>query len=379
MAFERYIKKGGKKYRLGYTTGTTAAGAAKAAAVMLLKQKTLNKMIIKTPAEIEVEMEVRDCFYSRDLARAAVIKDAGDDPDQTDGIKITVELKRIKFDKTLNKSKVILKGGKGVGKVTKPGLQLDVGQAAINPEPRKMIKKAVRDIFPENNIFEVHISAPAGVEIAKKTFNPKLGIKGGISILGTTGIVEPMSESAYKESLAVELRQAAALGYKKLIFVFGNYGKKRALKAGFKEEQIIRMSNFVGFMLTELKELKELKVDEIVMVGHIGKIVKVAGGIFNTHSKLADGRREIIAAHAALVGAEQKIIEDIFAINTAEEAAEFLLTHNLEKVLQNISEAVVSKVEAKLENKIKCKAVIFTLNQGIVALSKEAEEDFDFE
>jgi cobalt-precorrin-5B (C1)-methyltransferase len=115
------------------------------------------------------------------------------------------------------------------------------------------------------------------------------------------------------------------------------------------------------------------------MVGHIGKIVKVAGGIFNTHSKLADGRREIIAAHAALVGAEQKIIEDIFAINTAEEAAEFLLTHNLEKVLQNISEAVVSKVEAKLENKIKCKAVIFTLNKGIVALSKEAEEDLDFE
>ncbi|RCW50434.1 MULTISPECIES: cobalt-precorrin-5B (C(1))-methyltransferase CbiD [unclassified Halanaerobium] len=376
MAFERYITKGGKKYRLGYTTGTTAAGAVKAAALMLLEQKTVNKIIIKTPAEIEVEMETQDCFYSTDLARAAVVKDAGDDPDQTDGIKITVELKRIKFDKTLNKSKVILKGGKGVGKVTKPGLQLDVGQAAINPEPRKMIKKAVRDIFPENNIFEVHISAPAGVEIAKKTFNPKLGIKGGISILGTTGIVEPMSESAYKESLAVELRQAAALGYKKLIFVFGNHGKKRALKAGFKEEQIIRMSNFVGFMLTELKELK---IDEIVMVGHIGKIVKVAGGIFNTHSKLADGRREIIAAHAALTGAEQKIIEDIFAINTAEEAAEFLLAHNLESVLQNISEAVVSKVEAKLENKIKCKAVIFTLNQGIVALSKEAEEDFNFE
>ncbi|PTX15387.1 cobalt-precorrin 5B C1-methyltransferase [Halanaerobium congolense] len=376
MAFERYIKKGGKKYRLGYTTGTTAAGAAKAAALMLLEQKIVKKIIIKTPAEIEVEMETQDCFYSTDLARASVIKDAGDDPDQTDGIKIAVELKRIKFDKTLNKSKVILKGGKGIGKVTKPGLQLDVGQAAINPEPRKMIKKAVRDIFPEDNIFEVHISVPEGIEIAKKTFNPKLGIKDGISILGTTGIVEPMSESAYKESLAVELRQAAALGYKKLIFVFGNYGKKQALEAGFKEEQIIRMSNFVGFMLTELKELK---IDEIIMVGHIGKIVKVAGGIFNTHSKLADGRREIIAAHAALVGADQKIIEGIFAINTAEEAADFLLTHNLNIVLQNISEAVVRKVEAKLENEINCKAVIFTLNQGIIALSKEAEEDFNFE
>lgn len=370
MAFERYITKGGKKYRLGYTTGTTAAGAAKAAAEMLCRQETVKKVLIETPAEIEVEMEVEDCFYSQDLARAAVVKDAGDDPDQTDGIKITVELKRIKTDKALAESKVIIKAGEGIGQVTKPGLQLDIGQAAVNPVPREMIKKAVRDIFPKNNVLEVLISAPAGVEIARKTFNPKLGIEGGISILGTSGIVEPMSESAYKESLAVELRQAAALGYKKIILVFGNYGKKEALAAGFKEEQIIRMSNFVGFMLAEVDELE---IDEIIMVGHIGKIVKVAGGIFNTHSKLADGRREIIAAHAALAGAEQKVIEAIFAINTAEEAVEYLLAHKLEKVLQNICEAVVSKVEAKLEKKIKCKSVIFTLNQGIVALSREAE------
>ena len=376
MAFERYITKGGKKYRLGYTTGTTAAGAAKAAAEMLCRQETVKKVLIETPAEIEVEMEVEDCFYSQDLARAAVVKDAGDDPDQTDGIKITVELKRIKTDKALAESKVIIKAGEGIGQVTKPGLQLDIGQAAVNPVPREMIKKAVRDIFPKNNVLEVLISAPAGVEIARKTFNPKLGIEGGISILGTSGIVEHMSESAYKESLAVELRQAAALGYKKIILVFGNYGKKEALAAGFKEEQIIRMSNFVGFMLAEVDELE---IDEIIMVGHIGKIVKVAGGIFNTHSKLADGRREIIAAHAALAGAEQKVIEAIFAINTAEEAVEYLLAHKLEKVLQNICEAVVSKVEAKLEKKIKCKSVIFTLNQGIVALSREAEEDFDFE
>lgn len=376
MVFERYITKGGKKYRLGYTTGTTTAGAAKAAAEMLCRQKIVKKVLIETPAEIEVEMKVEDYFYSQDLARAAVVKDAGDDPDQTDGIKITVELKRIKADKALAESKVIIKAGEGIGQVTKPGLQLDIGQAAVNPVPRQMIKKAVLDIFPKNNIFEVLISAPAGVEIARKTFNPKLGIEGGISILGTSGIVEPMSESAYKESLAVELRQAVALGYKKIILVFGNYGKKEALAAGFSEEQIIRMSNFVGFMLAEVDELE---IDEIIMVGHIGKIVKVAGGIFNTHSKLADGRREIIAAHAALAGAEQKVIEAIFAINTAEEAVEYLLAHKLEKVLQNISEAVVSKVEAKLEKKIKCKSVIFTLNQGVVALSREAEEDFDFE
>lgn len=376
MSFERYITKAGKKYRLGYTTGTTAAGAVKAAAEMLLKQKKSSRIVIDTPAGIEVEMEVLDPYYDQNSAGAAVIKDAGDDPDQTDGIKIRAELKRVKKDKNLAESQIIIKGGQGIGKVTRGGLQLAVGQAAINPVPREMIKKAVRDIFPQNNIFEVLISAPEGVEIAKKTFNPKLGIKGGISIIGTSGIVEPMSESAYKESLAVELRQAAALGHKKLIFVFGNYGKKRALKAGFKEPQIIRMSNFVAYLL---EEAKKLAIDEIIMLGHIGKIVKVAGGIFNTHSKVADARKEIIAAHAALRGAETDVIETIFALNTAEEAVDYLLEQNLGEVLNSIAAAVVEKTAAKLENKIKVKAVIFTLKRGIVACSKEIEGEFEIE
>lgn len=376
MSFERYITKAGKKYRLGYTTGTTAAGAVKAAAEMLLKQKKSTKIVIDTPAGIEVEMEVLDSYYDQNFARAAVIKDAGDDPDQTDGIKITAELKKIKIDKSLNESQIIIKGGQGIGRVSKGGLQLDIGQAAINPVPRKMIKKAVRDIFPQNNIFEVLISAPEGVEIAKKTFNPKLGIKEGISIIGTTGIVEPMSEDAYKESLAVELRQAAALGHKKLVFVFGNYGKKRALKAGFKEIQIIRMSNFVAYLL---EEAKKLEIDEIIMLGHIGKIVKVAGGIFNTHSKVADARREIIAAHAALKGAETKVVETIFALNTAEEAVDYLLAQNLSEVLNSIAAAVAERSAAKLENKIKIRAVIFTLKRGIVACSEEIEGEFEIE
>lgn len=376
MSFEQYIKKGGKKYRLGYTTGTTTAGAAKAAAKMLLEQKKIKQIVINTPAGIAVEMDVLDCFYQQDKAGAAIIKDAGDDPDQTDGLKITVELKLLKKDKSKKETEVIIKAGCGIGKITKPGLKMGVGQAAVNPEPRKMIKKAIQSVFPSNYLFELTISAPAAVEIAKKTFNPKLGIKGGISILGTTGIVEPMSESAYKDSLAIELKQAAALNQRKLIFVFGNHGKKIALQAGFQEEEIIRMSNFVGFMLLEAKELA---LDKIIVLGHIGKIVKVAGGIFNTHSKQADGRKEIIAAHAALLGATQKNIEAIFATNTAEEAADYLLKNKMQAVLNNIAAAVVKKTEEKLENKIKTEAVIFSLNQGIIALTNGAKEDFDFE
>lgn len=376
MSFEQYIEKGGKKYRLGYTTGTTTAGAAKAAAEMLLAQKKIQQVVINTPAGIAVEMDVLDCFYTADKARAAIIKDAGDDPDQTDGLKITVDLKLLKKDISKKETEVIIKAGCGIGKITKPGLKMDIGQAAVNPEPRKMIKKAVQSVFPLNHRFELTISAPGAVEIAKKTFNPKLGIKGGISILGTTGIVEPMSESAYKDSLAIELKQAVALKQKKLIFVFGNHGKKIALKAGFKEERIIRMSNFVGFMLVEAKDLN---LDEIIILGHIGKIVKVAGGIFNTHSKKADARKEIIAAHAALLGAKQQNIKDIFAANTAEEIAAYLLENNMQSVLDQLAAAVVQKTEEKLENKIKTEAVIFSLKQGIIALTQGAKEDFDFE
>jgi cobalt-precorrin-5B (C1)-methyltransferase len=185
-----------------------------------------------------------------------------------------------------------------------------------------------------------------------------------------------MSESAYKDSLAIELKQAAALKQKQLIFVFGNHGKKIALKAGFKEEKIVRMSNFVGFMLVEAKELD---LDKIIILGHIGKIVKVAAGIFNTHSKKADARKEIIAAHAALLGATQQNIKDIFAANTAEEAAAYLLENKMQSVLNQLAAAVVQKTEEKLENKIKTEAVIFSLKQGIIALTQGAKEDFDFE
>lgn len=376
MAFNQYIKKGGREYRLGYTTGTTAAGAAKAAAQMLAGQLQVKEVFIDTPAGIRVEMKVVAAAFAENKASASIIKDAGDDPDVTDGLKITAEVKRIKKNNEIKKTELLITGGEGIGKVTKPGLQLDIGQAAINPVPREMIKKAVLDILPEHNQLEVIVSAPKALEIAAKTFNPKLGIKGGISILGNTGIVEPMSESAYKDSLALELKQGFSLGIKKFVFVFGNHGKNKALELGFDSKQIIRMSNFVGFML---EQAAEFKIEEIIIIGHIGKIVKIAGGIFNTHSKIADARREILAAHAALIGAEQKIIKNIFDLNTAEEAADYLLSKNLEQVLNNIAEAVAVKTAERLENKIKVKAVVFSFKQGIIALSKDAEEDFEIE
>ncbi|MFW6269186.1 MAG: cobalt-precorrin-5B (C(1))-methyltransferase CbiD, partial [Bacillota bacterium] len=247
--------------------------------------------------------------------------------------------------------------------VTKPGLPIKEGKAAINPVPRKMIKKSVREVLLEGEGAKITITVPGGKKVAEKTFNPRLGIKGGISILGTTGIVEPMSESAYKESLAVELKQAVALGEKELVFVFGNHGKRLAIDLGYKKEAIIRMSNFVGYMLDQTTKLE---IKSIVMVGHIGKIVKVAGGIFNTHSKNADARKEIIAAYTALCGGGQSLVEEIFLANTAEEISKILVEKNFQKVFNNLAKRVVESVHQRLDNNLSLSAIIFSLENGIL-------------
>ncbi|MBF8436180.1 cobalamin biosynthesis protein CbiD [Halanaerobiaceae bacterium Z-7014] len=366
MAFNKYIKKAGKEYRLGYTTGTAAAGAAKAAAKLLFKNEKDRTIIIPTPAGIDVELDILNYILNDKSALASVKKDGGDDKDITDGLEIIAKIKEIE------QNEIIIKGGKGVGTVTKPGLAVDVGQPAINPVPRKMIKKAIKDYLKPGSGLEVEIIVPEGEKAAAKTFNPDLGIEGGISIIGTTGIVEPMSESAYKESLALKLKQAAESGREKLVFVFGNHGKNKAFELGYQEDEIIRMSNFVGYILDEANDL-ELK--QILIIGHIGKIIKIAGGIFNTHSKVADGRREIIAAQAALNGASQGIIDRIMQANTAEEiAADMIATGNSE-IFNQLADKIRDKIKTRLEKNISVDTMIYTFEAGFIGCSEGLRKD----
>lgn len=371
MTFEKYIKKNGKKYRMGFTTGSAAAAAAKAAAEMYFSRKIKKRVKIETPADIELILELAEVELKEDHASAAVIKDGGDDPDVTNGLLISARVEII------SKKDIVIEGGKGVGQVTKPGLAVPVGKAAINPVPRKMIKKEVQKVIPKNKGLKVIIEIPEGEKVAEKTFNPRLGIKGGISVLGTTGIVEPMSKSAYKESLGIELKQAVELGRKDLVFVFGNHGKKLAKKLEYKEKNIIRMSNFVGHMLDQTKELD---INNLLVLGHIGKIAKVAGGIYNTHSKVADARREIIAAYAALFGADQSIVEKIFDANTAENAANIILENKLISVFDYMAEEIVAKVRKRLEdNEIGISSVIFSLEKGILGSHGIGKEELEYE
>ena len=353
----RFITKGGKKLRYGYTTGSCAAGAAKAAAMMLYLGRPVTEVEIETPKGWDLSLDIHDIEIEKDYVSCCVIKDSGDDPDSTKGIKIYARVEKNE------KSVIELTGGIGVGKVTKPGLSVAVGEYAINPVPRQMILKEVKKVIPLNAGIKIEIYAPEGVEIAKKTFNPKLGIVGGISIIGTTGIVEPMSEEALKESLAIELSMLKAQGVKRVIFSPGNYGRDFGRTLNIREDVLVKTSNFIGFMIDKAVEYE---FEEILWVGHIGKMIKVASGIFDTHSKTADGRMEALAAYCALLGCSQKLVESIMNSITTEEAIDYVLSDNMERVFTFIAERISQRCEDRSSDSLKIGTVIFSLKHGFL-------------
>ena len=316
---DEYLYFRGKKLRYGYTTGSSATAATKAALMYLLDdgKHDIPEVTIKLPSGNSLTINVNSLEKKGNSVLASVIKDGGDDPDVTHGLEIYSKVS------LRNDSKINIFGGTGVGKVTKKGLPVAPGNSAINPVPLKMIRKTVEEILPEGFGADVEISVPKGEETAKKTLNAKLGIIGGISILGTTGIVKPMSEESWKASLAIELKMALEnAGNGEAIFLFGNRGKQY-LSDNFDDNtsQAIVISNFVGYMFDRACEFEAKK---IYFVGELGKFVKVAGGIFHTHSRVSDAKMEILTANALLVGESTENMKKIMASNTTEEATKYI-------------------------------------------------------
>lgn len=321
-----------EEIKYGITTGTGAAAAAKAA-LLALNGETPQKVTVKTSFG-DLEIDVQGTLKLADThARASIIKRPYNDPDVTCNVEIFADVW------TKDTPGITIKGGKGVGRVTKPGLQVPVGEDAINPAPRKMIKENLQDILPGDKGVCVEISIPAGVKLADRTLNPKLGIEGGISVLGTTGIARPMYLESYKKALKCQLDVAEAEGYRELVFVPGNIGEKIAKQIlDVDPEWIIQMGNIPGYMLQEAAE-KDL--EHLILLGHAGKLIKLAAGIFNTEHRVADGRREIIAAHAALNGADKSVVFEIFNANTTEEMMTILDGENLlEETFNSIARSV---------------------------------------
>ena len=351
--------------RYGITTGASAAAAAKAALIALVKEP-VDRVIIPTPIGIRIEVPVKSSRkLSDDTAEAVVIKDAGEDIDATNKMEI------IAIIKLTDNGEITIKSGKGIGKVTKPGLQVPIGEPAINPVPRSMITAAVKEVLPAGKGVEVTISAPEGEKIAQKTLNPKLGIIGGVSILGTTGIVKPLSLEACRRSLVPQIDVALAHGYQRIIFVPGNIGEKIAKQQfNVPEDAIVQTGDFMGYMIDKAVEKG---VKEIILLGHSGKLVKLAANIFNTHHKVADARNEVIAAYAGAVGADTKTINALLQSNTSDQATETLRDANLvEATYTKIAERVSQRVCDRVENKIKVNVIIVSMDGKVLGMDQNA-------
>lgn len=364
--FEIYVESEGKKLRCGYTTGSCSAGAAKAATMLLFnKVETLDKIEITSPKGINIEMPIASIVKSMDNVECTIIKDSGDDPDITKGIEIKAKVRKLKENEEVQKlaedfneledvDMVVLKGGIGVGTVTKDGLFVPKGECAINPVPRKMIKAEVMKVLPNGERVEVTISAPEGIKIAKKTFNPRLGIEGGISILGTTGIVYPMSEEALKASIKLEITQKA-LNNERLVLTFGNLGETYCKELGFTEEEIVICSNFVGFAL---ESCVSSKIKSIIIVGHIGKMSKIAYGCFNTHSRINGVRLEVLALELVLLGYDVSLAEKVLEQKTCEGAVK-MLGDGYSKLYENIGKKIVQKISEYVYKELDVESIMY--------------------
>lgn len=366
---ELYIPVGRQKLRCGYTTGTCAAAAAAGAAARLLTGETLPAVRIATPAGVAVEAELLQHAAGEGWAACAVRKDGGDDPDVTDGALIFARVERT------DTPGIIIDGGEGVGRVTLPGLDQPVGAAAINSTPRRMIAEQLESAAAKAGYtggLRAVISVPEGEALAKRTFNPRLGIVGGISILGTSGIVKPMSEAALLDSLYLEMDQRRAAGTEDLLLTPGNYGESFSREVlGLNLHRWCMCSNYLG---AAIDHAAGAGFRSVLVVGHLGKLIKAAAGCMNTHSKTADARRETLTAHAALAGADRALLRALFDSPTTDAGVELLKQAGLlGPVMASIGEALDGQLKRRAGEGLTIEALFFSNQYGILGKTPGAE------
>ena len=350
-----------KKLREGFSTGSCMTGGAAASAVWQTTGHCPSVIRVDTPIGKTLYLDV----IPKEYGTCAIVKDGGDDPDVTHGSEIVTRLEIFDYD-----GAITFAGGPGVGTVTQEGLKIPPGQPAINPVPRQMCEKALRQVIGTRAAL-VTVSVPGGEELAKKTFNPRLGIVDGISILGTTGIVRPMSEEAMKDSLLAELDMYANQGHREILFVLGGTGEN-ALKKEFGDFRcILQVSNYIGFMI---EEAVERGFTQILIGGFVGKLVKVASGTMNTHSHVADGRIETICTHLALHGAPVEIIRKVYGCLTTRKAMEIVHDSGYDAIWQDMAQRA-SEYCCKTAHQMAEVGVIF-LDSGnrILAESRNARQ-----
>lgn len=355
MTLDLYVIKEGKSLRCGYTTGSCATAAAKAAAIMLETNRIIKYVEIDTPANIRLKLEVHNPIIEDGYVSCSIVKDAGDDPDNTDGIAIYAKVSK------RSDGKVNIDGGTGIGRITRKGLFGEVGQAAINPVPRETIEKEVVEVSTEG--YDVLIYAPEGVAIGKKTFNSYIGIEGGISIIGTKGIVYPMSEEALLKTIYMEVDMLLdQYGDEHIVLVPGNYGEKVSESLGIDKPRT-KISNFIGDSLLYIYN-KGFK--SVTLIGHIGKFSKLAIGVFNTHSKVCDGRMEAFIYYLSFMGAPIELLEKVNNCITAEEGINVCIEAGFGEVVKHMEKGAEMRIKKYLKDEdYRVKVIIYSMERGV--------------
>lgn len=363
-----------KELRKGFTTGSCGAAAAKAALYMLLTGSVKEEIEIITPGGAVFRTEVKDIFREGNRVRCAVVKDGGDDPDVTTGLHVTAEVRaEERGDGALE---IQIEGGPGVGRVTLPGLDQPVGNAAINRVPRQMIEKElteVADLLDFRGRIRVILSVPGGETAAERTFNPRLGIEGGISILGTTGIVEPMSTRAILDTIRVELNQRKALGDRIAAVSPGNYGLNFMKETyGYDLNRSVKCSNYVG---DTVDMVREMGFRGMLLTGHIGKLIKVSGGIMNTHSKEGDARMELLAAGVIRAGGSTDTLRGILNCRVTEEALGIIQGESpalLRKSMESVMDRILYYLRKRAGEELPVECILYSNEFGLLAASPGA-------
>lgn len=362
----------GKYYRRGFTTGTAATAAVAAAAQGLCgSRESLVEVLL--PEGLVLEIPVLHYERTEKGLKATVKKYGGDDMDVTSGLNISAEV--VLTPKGARDNLIQVMGGEGVGQVTKGGLQTPIGSAAINPVPLKMIREHLEKILGTKQGADVIISVEGGREAALKTFNPRLGIEGGISIIGTSGIVQPMSEEAWKQSLAIELTQKVSKGLSNIVMVPGSHGEKFAARHfGVSEDQIVIMSNFTGFMLMEACRHS---LNHVLMIGHIGKLIKLASGNFHTHSRVSDGRSDVLCNHLSKLRASYELIDLVREANTTDEASDLISEAGFGLVFESIAQEAKKRCEWHVYGALNVDIALYNMKGQLLGttLTPEAYSD----
>ena len=355
MKEAHYIIERGKKLRCGYTTGSCAAGAAKAAALMLQGGEIPASITLDTPSGVTLILKVERPTLGDDSASCCIVKDAGDDPDVTDGIEIYTEVRQ-RCD-----GAILIDGGEGIGRITRRGFWGEVGEAAINPIPRDMIRRELAAIASHG--WDVLIYAPKGVEIAPKTFNSRLGIEGGISIIGTSGIVRPMSDDAIKQTIYLEIDRIAEESLDEILLLLGNYGEQVAEELG-RQSPRVKISNFIGDAFAYCYEKHFKKVS---LIGHIGKLSKLSIGAFNTHNKICDIRIEAFVYYLALAGAPKALLQKVMQCISSEEALSLILDENYGSIIHHMQQGCVERLQRYVkDDDFDIDVIFYSLELGVL-------------